>query len=119
MPDMERFKGTETSTPTEAYYATLLHELSHWTGMEDRCNREINNSFGDEKYAIEELVAELGSAFLCSKLGITSEPREDHAQYIAGWKKKLEDDSRLIFRCSAMAQKGVEYLDDLQPAKEK
>lgn len=117
MPDTERFKGTETSTVTEAYYGTLLHELTHWTGAPSRCDREIANKFGDDKYAIEELVAELGAAFLCAKLGIASEPREDHAQYIAHWKKHLEDDPKLIFRTAAMAQRGVEYLEGLQPGE--
>jgi antirestriction protein ArdC len=57
MPERERFTGSETSTPTETYYATLLHELTHWTGHESRLDRELSSRFGTEAYAVEELVA--------------------------------------------------------------
>jgi antirestriction protein ArdC len=74
MPDRVRFHGTETMSAGEAYYATLAHELTHWTGHASRCNRDLKNRFGSEAYAMEELVAELGAAFLCADLGITPEP---------------------------------------------
>jgi antirestriction protein ArdC len=74
--------------------------------------------WGDEGYAREELVAELGSAFLCADLGITPEVRPDHAAYIASWLKALQDDKRLIFSAAAHAQRAADYLHGLQPAQE-
>ena len=76
----------ETFQDAESYYATLAHETTHWTRSPKRLNREFGRKrWGDEGYAAEELVAELGSAFLCADLGITPEPRADHASYIANW----------------------------------
>lgn len=63
-----------------AYYATLLHELTHWTAAKPRCDRDLTGRFGSAAYAMEELVAELGAAFLCADLGIAAGPRPDHAQ---------------------------------------
>jgi antirestriction protein ArdC len=85
LPPRETFIGTATNTAAEAYYSTLLHELTHFTSHEMRCNRQLGKRFGDEAYAMEELIAELGAAFLCAELGITSEPRADHAQYLDHW----------------------------------
>jgi antirestriction protein ArdC len=85
MPDHHRFVGTKTSTATEGWYSTLLHELTHWSGAETRCARIFGERFGDDAYAMEEMVAELGAAFLCGDLGITAEPRADHADYIGHW----------------------------------
>jgi antirestriction protein ArdC len=83
MPPIETFRDSES------YYATLAHETTHWTRHEKRLNREFGRKrFGDEGYAVEELVAELGSAFLCADLQLTPEPREDHAAYIANWLTK-------------------------------
>jgi len=73
------------------------------------------SKWGDEGYAREELVAELGSAFLCADLGITPEVREDHAAYIASWLKQLKDDRRFIFSAASHAQRAVDYLHSLQP----
>jgi antirestriction protein ArdC len=72
---MMLFTGSATSTATEAYFSTVLHELTHWTAPAHRCNRDLSGWFGSEAYAMEELVAELGAAFLCAELGITVEPR--------------------------------------------
>ena len=70
----------ETFKDAESYYATLAHELTHWTRHPSRLNRSFGRKrFGDEGYAMEELVAELGAAFLCADLGLPPEPREDHA----------------------------------------
>ncbi|MFN7882886.1 MAG: zincin-like metallopeptidase domain-containing protein, partial [bacterium] len=69
MPDRTRFVGSATSSATECLYSTLLHELTHWTGIKTRCDREFGKRFGDDAYAMEELVAELGAAFLCADLG--------------------------------------------------
>lgn len=112
----ERFVGTPTSTPTESYYSTLLHELSHWTGAEKRLAREKHKKHGDESYAFEELIAELSAAFLCAKLGIANEPRVDHAQYIASWLKVLKNDTRAITSAASMAQKACDYILQAQPA---
>ena len=100
----------------EAYYATLAHELTHWTRHPSRLDRDFGRKrFGDEGYAIEELVAEMGSAFLCADLGITPEPREDHASYIANWLQVLKEDKRAVFTAASHASKAVDYLHSLQP----
>ena len=115
MPDRERFTGSETSTPTETYYATLLHELTHWTGHESRLDRELSSRFGTEAYAVEELVAELGAAFLCADLSITNTPRPDHAAYIANWLEVLKRDKRAIFTAARKAAQASDFLASLQP----
>ena len=105
MPEFAQFKEPE------AYYATLGHETVHWTGHETRCDRKLNvNRFGDEAYAFEELIAELGSAFLCAHLGIANEPRPDHAQYIQGWLKALKNDKRAVFHAASKAQAALDFL---------
>lgn len=110
MPDRIRFHGTETMSAGEAYYATLMHELTHWSGAPARLDRDLKNRFGSEAYAMEELVAELGSAFLCADLGITAETRPDHASYIANWLKVLKSDKKAIFTAASKAQQAVDYL---------
>ena len=122
MPERELFRGSPTSTATEAYWSTLLHELVHWTGAKSRCKRRFGRRFGDDAYAMEELVAELGAAFLCADLGVTLEPRRDlprrdHAQYIGSWLKVLGKDSEAIFTAAGRAQQAVDFLTDLQSAK--
>lgn len=99
----------------ESYYSTALHELTHWTGHVSRCARELNGQrFGSEAYSFEELVAELGSAFLCAGLGITPEVRDDHAAYLASWLAVLKQDKRAIFSAASHAQRAVDYLHGLQ-----
>ncbi|HEV2121884.1 MAG TPA: zincin-like metallopeptidase domain-containing protein, partial [Chloroflexota bacterium] len=110
----ERFTGTATSTPTEGYYGVLLHELTHWSGHESRTNRDLSGRFGKEAYAMEELVAELGSAFLCAEKHITPQPRPDHAAYIANWLKVPKDDKRAIFSAASKASQASQYLNRLQ-----
>tara|TARA_R110000868_G_scaffold408138_4_gene690478 strand:- start:13188 stop:14108 length:921 start_codon:yes stop_codon:yes gene_type:complete len=117
MPDKERFVGSETSTATEAYYGTLLHELVHWTGIERRCDRRFGKRFGDDAYAVEELVAELGAAFLCADLGITPEPRPDHAAYIEHWVKVMKADNRAIFTAASKAAQATDFLAGLQQSE--
>jgi antirestriction protein ArdC len=108
----------ESFADAEGYYATLLHELTHWTRHPSRLAREFGRKrWGDEGYAAEELVAELGAAFLCADLGITPEPREDHASYIANWLTVLRNDKRAIFTASAHAQRAADYLHGLQPQR--
>lgn len=100
----------------ESHAATLAHELIHWTKHDKRLARDMGRvKWGDEGYAREELVAELGSAFLCADLGITPEVREDHAAYIASWLKVLKDDKRFIFAAASQAQRAADYLHSLQP----
>ncbi|MBO9707479.1 MAG: DUF1738 domain-containing protein [Caulobacter sp.] len=99
------------------YYATRGHETVHWTRHPSRLNRDLGRkAFGDEGYAREELVAELGAAFLCADLGIDLRPRPDHAAYIGSWLKVLRGDKRAIFTAAAHAQRAVEHLKMLQPA---
>jgi antirestriction protein ArdC len=113
MPDKGRFRGTPTSTPTASYYATLLHELTHWTGAPHRLARTFGTRFGDEAYAAEELVAELGAAFLCADLGLANDPRPDHAAYVADWLKILGSDRKAIFTASREANVAVACLHEL------
>ncbi len=82
---------------SEGYYATLVHDLTHWTGAKNRLDRDMGKRFGDEAYAAEELVAEIGAAFLCAEFGITQEIRADHAQYLANWLVLLKSDPALSF----------------------
>jgi hypothetical protein len=115
MPERSLFTGSPTSTPTETYYSTLLHELSHWTGAPNRLNRDkMGARFGNEQYAAEELVAELSAAFLCADLGIANDPRPDHAQYIQNWLTVLKNDARAIFVASSKAQAAASFLHGLQ-----
>ncbi|HVU93738.1 MAG TPA: zincin-like metallopeptidase domain-containing protein [Puia sp.] len=115
MPERDLFIDTETRSAKEAYYGTLLHELTHWSGSPKRLNRTKGKRFGDDKYAAEELVAELGAAFLCAELEITPTIRGDHASYIESWLKVLKDDKQLIFTAASEASKAVEYMQGLQP----
>lgn len=101
----------------ESYYATALHELVHWTSHTDRCARELGKRFGDDAYAAEELVAELGSAFLCADLGISAEPRPDHASYLAHWVRVMRADNKAIFKAAALADRAAGFLHKLQPAE--
>lgn len=116
MPDRFRFEATATSSAQEAYYSTLLHEHIHWTGGDSRLKRNLRGRFGDDSYAAEELIAELGAAFLCARLGISNEPRPDHAQYLTSWLKVLKADSRAIFTAASAAQKAADFLLNRLPA---
>jgi antirestriction protein ArdC len=99
----------------EAYYATTAHEFIHWSGAEKRLDREKGKVFGNPTYAFEELIAELGAAYVCADLAISAEPRPDHAAYLASWIKALRDDNRAIFRAASYAEKACGYLHALQP----
>lgn len=110
LPARDRFRGSPTSSASEAYYGTLLHELTHWSGAPHRLDRTFGTRFGDNDYAVEELVAELGAAFLCADLGIANEPRPDHAAYVASWLKVLNDDRRAVFTAAARANDAAIYL---------
>jgi antirestriction protein ArdC len=108
MPEFAQFHNAQ------AYYATLAHEHVHWSGNKKRLDREFGKRFGDQAYAFEELVAELGSAFLCAQLGLENEPRQDHAAYLASWLRVLKDDKRAIFTAASKAQAAADYLQSLQ-----
>jgi len=113
--DFVQMPPFETFRDAESYAATLAHELTHWTKHDRRLARNMGRvKWGDEGYAREELVAELGSAFLCAGLGIAPEVREDHAAYIASWLKVLKDDKRFIFSAASHAQRAVDFLNGLQ-----
>ncbi|MCZ2154974.1 MAG: hypothetical protein LC114_13915 [Bryobacterales bacterium] len=112
MPVIESFRDAES------FYATLAHEMTHWTRHDSRLARDFGRkSWGDEGYAREELVAELGSAFLCADLELTPEVRDDHASYLASWLKVLKDDKRAIFSAAAHAQRATDFLHQLQQPK--
>ncbi|MCW2248055.1 antirestriction protein ArdC [Azospirillum fermentarium] len=114
-PDYVQMPEFVTFRDAESYYATLAHETTHWTKHPSRLNRDLGRKrWGDEGYAAEELVAELGSAFLSADLGIVPDVRDDHAAYIASWLKVLKDDKRAIFTAAAEAQRAVDYLHGLQ-----
>jgi antirestriction protein ArdC len=111
MPCIDFFRDAES------YYATLAHETTHWTKHTSRLNREFGRKrFGDEGYAMEELVAELGSAFLSADLDLTPEVRDDHASYVASWLKVLKNDKRAIFTAASHAQRAVDFLHGFQNA---
>lgn len=93
-----------------AYYGTAFHELIHWTGHEGRCSRDLRSRFGTEAYAAEELIAELGAAFMAAAIGIIPEPRNDHASYIESWLKVLRGDKRAIFTAATKASQATDYL---------
>jgi len=97
----------------QSYYSVALHELVHWSGHASRCGRDLHNRFGTQAYAAEELIAELGAAFLCAELGISPEPRIDHARYIESWLRILKDDKRATFTAAAKANQAASFLTTL------
>jgi antirestriction protein ArdC len=114
--DYVRMPPFETFRDAESHAGTLAHELTHWTRHPSRLDRDFGRKrWGDEGYAMEELVAELGSAFLCADLQITPEVREDHASYIDSWLKVLKEDKRAVFSAASHASKAVDFLHSLQP----
>ncbi|TGP30235.1 DUF1738 domain-containing protein [Mesorhizobium sp. M2D.F.Ca.ET.185.01.1.1] len=105
MPPFEAFRDAQ------AYYATIAHESAHWTRHATRLDRDLGGKrFGDDGYSREELVAELGAAFLCADLGLRLEDRDDHAAYIGHWLSVLKGDKRAIFAAAAHAQRAADYL---------
>lgn len=109
MPDRERFATAEN------FYVVQLHELTHWTGHPSRCARDLKNRFGDEAYAMEELVAELGAAFLSAETGITGQI-EGHASYIKSWLKVLKNDPRAIVTAASKASQAARFITEGQAA---
>ena len=105
LPPFETFKDAN------GYYATALHELVHWTGEEKRCNRQFGKRFGDKAYSAEELVAELGAAFMCAEFGFDAVTQ--HAAYIQNWIELLKDDPKAFITAASKASQAVEYLREL------
>ena len=115
-PDYVQTPPFECFADPEAYYATLAHECTHWTRHPTRLDRDFGRKrWGDDGYAREELVAELGAACLCADLGLELTPRADHASYIASWLEVLKDDRRFIFTAAAHAQRAADFLHQRQP----
>lgn len=109
MPDSRLFKG-EGFERQEAWYSVLWHELGHATGHPSRLDRHMGKRFGDDAYAAEELVAELTAAYCMARLGLSAQPRDDHAAYIENWLKALRNDKKLIFVAAAKAQAATDFL---------
>ena len=119
MPPKEDFKGDKENTKEQYYYSTLLHELTHWSGHTSRCNRDLKNRFGSKAYAMEELVAEIGSAFLCSHLGVTKAPTPNHGRYLNNWLEVLKEDKKAIFKAFSLSKTSSEYLLELDQTETK
>jgi len=101
---------------TEGYYATALHELTHWSGAPHRLNRDLSGRFGTRSYAAEELIAELGAAFLCAHLNIEGDLR--HASYLKDWLDLLKQDNRAIFTAASKASQAADFLRAFSQAVE-
>lgn len=108
--DLIRLPAAEQFKSAEDYYATAMHELIHWTGGESRLNRTFGKRFGDDAYAFEELVAELGAAFLLSDLGMAEYSLPGHASYLAHWLKVLRSDKNAIFTAAKHATAAYQLL---------
>ncbi|AEH45817.1 domain of unknown function DUF1738 [Thermodesulfatator indicus DSM 15286] len=91
------------------FYATAFHEITHWTGHPSRLNRDLSGRFGDRAYAMEELVAEMGSAFLGAHVGLDIRKLQ-HPEYIGSWIRVLEKDTKAIFTAARLAQEACDWL---------
>jgi antirestriction protein ArdC len=105
MPAFEAFKGADH------FYNVAFHELTHWTAHKSRLDRDLKNRFGSKNYAAEELIAELGAAFLCAEFGFDGDLR--HAGYIGHWIELLKADKRAFFTACSQASKAADYLRGL------
>lgn len=105
MPKQSQFKDADE------FESVLAHELTHWTGHKSRLDRDMSGRFGDAAYAFEELVAELGAAFLCAQFGIEKKSiQEGHAAYIQHWVNKMREDKKAIFGASSLARQSNEWI---------
>lgn len=105
-------RQTAFESPAE-YYSTLFHELAHSTGHASRLNRkgiETAVSFGSQDYGREELVAEMGAAFLCGVCGIETATIDNSAAYVAGWLKTIKRDAKLVVLAAAAAQRAADWI---------
>ncbi|MDE0367088.1 MAG: zincin-like metallopeptidase domain-containing protein [Gammaproteobacteria bacterium] len=114
-PDRIQMPPFETFESSQTFFSTVLHEATHATGHRNRLDR-LRGRLDEKARAREELVAELGSAFLCADLRIASSPRADHASYIASWLELLTDEPRAVFDAATQAQQAVEFLHALHDA---
>jgi antirestriction protein ArdC len=105
LPGWSQFHGRD------AFYNVAFHELTHWTGHSKRLDRQLKNRFGSQHYAAEELIAELGAAFLCSEFGFDTTTR--NAAYIQNWIELLRSDNRALFTAASQASKAADYLRQL------
>ncbi len=111
MPEIARFKSNEGGAIRSInYYSTLLHEIIHWTGHKDRCKRTFGWKFGDNAYAFEELVAELGSGILTTQFNEQPVPRKDHAVYLNSWLRVLENDFTYFTEALELARTAIYWL---------
>jgi len=110
MPDERLFDASTELARTEDWYSVALHEAGHATGIEKRLHRELGKRFGDQAYCMEELVAELTGAMAMAHLGMSAQPRPDHAQYIAHWLGVLRADKKAIFTAAARAQEALGWM---------
>jgi antirestriction protein ArdC len=118
MPDRERFLAGNGATATENFYSVLFHELTHWTASKARCDRDLSKRFGSEGYAFEEIIAQLGAAFLGADIGIEAQPSQQHAGYINSWIAAIKKHPNAVVTAASAASKAVDFLDALQPAAE-
>ena len=109
MPPFHQFRNAV------AFYAVHLHECAHATGAPHRLDRGLAARFGSEAYAMEEMIAEWASCLACMSLELSSEPRPDHAPYIASWLKVLKEDRRAVFTAASQAQRIVDWMWSRQP----
>jgi antirestriction protein ArdC len=109
MPAFEAFKGADH------FYNVVFHELAHWTGHKSRLDRDLKNRFGSRDYAAEELIAELGAAFLCAEFGFDGDVR--NAGYIASWIELLKANKRAFFTACSQASKAADYMRGLAVAE--
>jgi antirestriction protein ArdC len=109
MPAFAGFKGADH------FYNVTFHELTHWSGHKSRLDRDLKNRFGSRNYAAEELIAELGAAFLCAEFGFDGDVR--NAGYIGNWIELLKADKRAFFTACSQASKGADYLRGLALAE--
>lgn len=112
--DLIRIPSRTRFPTSHGYASTMLHELTHWSGAPGRLNRDLTGRFKSEAYAAEELIAELGAAFLAAELGLEAEPHPTHASYIASWISLLKSDPKAIFTAASAASRAAGYLTSLQ-----
>ena len=117
MPDIRQFTGKNKETGEAHYWATLWHEVIHWTGHPDRLGRDQNTDPSSDAYAFEELIAEMGAAFLCMHLGVKGDLQ--HSAYIGSWIKRLRSDSAFLYKAAEHADKARSFvIKENKPKKE-
>ena len=97
------------------WYQTTFHELGHWTGHASRLDRQFGKRFGDHAYAVEELTAEMTSAFLCATIGV--EPAVRHADYLANWIAAMKADNKAIVAAASKASKAADYIQAFEAVR--